>query len=65
MCYNDPIKVYSLKEQRFVVLRPYMRYINDIDTRGVSDEQWEDALRHSVSDKEWDTILQGRQRNTK
>ena len=63
MCYNDPIKVWDMKKEKHVTLRPYMQWNSDICTFRVTDDQWEDALRHSVTDDEWDMILKSRKRN--
>lgn len=62
MCYNDPVEVYDMRGECYITLRPYMRWSPYNLTSKVSEMQWEDALRHSVADEEWDVILQGRSR---
>lgn len=55
--------VYDMNQQKFVELRPYMDWVGDIITSKVTEDQWEDALRLSCTDEQYELILKGRTRN--
>lgn len=55
--------VYDMNQQKFVELRPYMDWVSHIDTSKVTDDQWEESLKLSITDSEYEMILKGRSRN--
>lgn len=57
------ITVYHMNLEKFVVLRPYMRWVPDVLKRDVTEDQWEDALREACTPAEYAQVLKGRERN--
>jgi hypothetical protein len=57
--------VWDMNKQAWVELRPYMQFVPHIQTRSITEEQWEVALKLSVSDTEWTAILEARKRSGK
>jgi hypothetical protein len=55
--------IYDMKNEKWVVLRPWMMYSSWHLTQKVTDEQWEEALKASLSEEEYAMILKGRNRN--
>lgn len=56
------ISVWYLSGQEFVILRPWMRYCPEFNTRNISEDEWETALKESVSEQEYQMILNSRER---
>lgn len=60
---NHP--VWNMETRMLVELRPYMQYVPHINTIRVTEDEWEMALRRSVTDDEWSAILEARKRKQK
>lgn len=55
--------IWDFDKQEWIMLRPYMRWVPKYSTRTFTEDQWEAALRLSVTDSEYAAILEGRRRS--
>lgn len=56
------LSVWYLTGQELVILKPWMRYCPEFVTRYVTEEEWETALKESVTEQEYNMILESRKR---
>lgn len=57
--------VWDMNKQMWVELRPHMRWSPIFNTRQFTEDQWESALRLSVTDAEWAATPEARKRSGK
>jgi hypothetical protein len=49
----------------WVIARPWMRHSPEHWTKHISEEQWEEILKNSITPEQYALILQSRERNRK